>query len=107
MFTKSNLQQFLSGFDENKRETLTGVYITSLQQHRQTCEQAAANEDANALQASVHDVKSLCYMLGAQDEGALAEAIETALKTGGAQDAYTDVLRLLAGIDHVLGVLKG
>lgn len=106
MFANNNLNQFLNRFDENKRAKMRSVYIASFQNHRETCKEAVKTRDASALLSSVHDVKSLCFMLEANEEGALAETIEEALKSGDNNGAFNRMQTLFQNIDHILEVMS-
>lgn len=106
MFTHFILLQFLSRFDDNKHAAMLDVYLTSFENHRQICETALRGAHSRDLQGSVHDLKSLCLTLGAQNEGSLAASIEDHLKAGRDQQAFDAMPALFNGLDHVTQVLR-
>ena len=83
------------------------VYITSLKNHIQICENAAATQNSSDLQASTHDLKSLCFMLKAQNEGELAESIEDALKSNSPETAFEKTPLLIEKINTLIEIMEG
>lgn len=106
MFTHDTLQQFLNQFDKNNHVQMLSVFIASFEKHYKTCDDAAKSQDVAALLSTVHDVKSLCYTLEANEAGALAEKMEDALKSGDCDGAFHDTPALLQKMGHILTVMK-
>lgn len=76
MFDEHAFRIFMQEFDEKRRLKVATVYAAGMRKHIGLCEQAVADQDASGLQDSLHDVKSLAYMIGAEDLGLLAKTIE-------------------------------
>ena len=106
LFNKNNFIEFLDDFEPEKRVRMVGIYIQGFQAHKETCINATDQRDAEALQATVHDMKSLAYMIKAQDFGQHAEDTEADLMDNKPEDAFKKAKDLLPMVDHVLSVME-
>ena len=106
LFNKNNLIEFLDDFEPEKRTRMVGIYIQGFQAHKETCINAVEQRDAEALQATVHDMKSLAYMIKAQDFGQQAENTEADLMNDKPEDAFEKAKALPPMVDHVLSVME-
>ncbi len=106
LFDENNLTEFLSHFDEAKRERMVSIYIKGLQAQKEACTDALNKQDAEALQNTAHDLKSLAYMIGATDFGETAENTEKNIIENNIDDAFTAAKPLPDFIDHAVSVME-
>lgn len=70
------------------------------------CQQAVAQKECDRLKASVHDIKSLCYTIGNDACGNLAEQVEENLIDGNDDAAMKQAPDLIDPIKHIIAVLE-
>lgn len=82
------------------------VFILSLEKHIKVCENAFTTQNTPELIGSIHDVKSLSYTLGANEEGDLAKSIEHSLHSEEIKSGYEKIPTMINNLKHIVSTLK-
>jgi HPt (histidine-containing phosphotransfer) domain-containing protein len=104
MFTHDHFIEFLDRFSQERRAKIRETYIKSIEDHCHTCRAAINDQNTAPIITIMHDLKSLCLMIGAQEEGEKAAQIEADVCSG--TPAYEDAAALLKELENILEIMK-
>lgn len=105
MFQEQTFRDFLDNFDPPKHKKVTQTYIQSFDNYIKKIDDALRERDTNTIKTITHDVKSIGYMTGAHEMGEIAEAVESLIMKGDADQALTRTPDLLASMIAFIKVI--
>ncbi len=106
MINENTVRDFLQNFDDAKHHKMLSVFSLSLNSHIDTCRAALKSQNAEALKASIHDIKSLSYTIGDEETGQMAERIEKAVIDGDFSQAFEDTPALLGYVEAAVEIIE-